>query len=76
MDDELMRLAFRIADLSARSIIEAFCLHTGGTWYRTSPVEQRDTADVRNALRYLKLRGDALPYRVERRRGLVRFADV
>ena len=76
--DELTQLAFDLADSTARSDIEAYAscsLRAGQTWCDVSEVAPDDTEYVADALRYLELRGDALPYRVERDGALIRFGD-
>ena len=47
-----------------------------GTWAYEKACRRNDPADapiLAAALRYIELRGEALPYRVIRVRGLVRF---
>lgn len=78
--DELARLAIEIADSTACAEIESFCGFGGGTietglWWDTKRVASRDRKYVKRALRYIELRGDALPYRVMREGTLMRFAD-
>jgi hypothetical protein len=77
---ELNELAVAISDDQVRAEIESFCGFGGGKietglWWNTRAVASRDRKYVKRALRYIELRGDALPYRVMRKGSLMRFAD-
>ena len=65
--DEVVQTAFALADSVARSDIE--CIGRGVvirrmSWYDLQSLDEEDHAVVVTALRYLHLRGDALPFRV------------
>lgn len=73
MNDKLQRLAFELADECARLDIKTQCARDDDGWHDTNPEDSGDAEWVARALRYLDLRGDATPYRVERKPGKIRF---
>lgn len=66
-DDDLMQMAFELADSAARSDIE--CIGRSVVidrmpWYDLQGLSEEDHAFVTFALRYMQARGNALPYLV------------
>jgi hypothetical protein len=78
-------LAMDLADHAARSEIELYAAHvfdaTGRHVFDTAKsredgVDEQSMALVAKALRYIELRGSALPYRLKRSGTLVWFEDA
>ena len=64
---DVVRLAFEIADGAARSDVECWSTTIeieGSRWYDLAKIPAEERTFVENALRYMFMRGEALPYRV------------
>ena len=64
---ETVGLAIEIADISARTDIECICVvvvKDRTRFYDIAKDDEEDRTFIATALRYMALRGDALPYRV------------
>ena len=64
---DLKQLAFEITDSAARSDVECNSpvVKIGGvSWYDLARISLEERPFIENALRYMLLRGEALPYRV------------
>lgn len=74
---ECHAIALFMAESAARKIIETVCLpiFVGDVWWQDiSKPDDGDSRLVADCLRYIELRGDALPYRMLRKgKKLVRF---
>jgi hypothetical protein len=81
----LHSLALAIADHAARSEIELYCLQTsdvsGRRMFDTNKpredsVDNESLSIVDKAVRYIELRGSALPYRLKRSKEMVWFEEA
>ena len=64
---ERKELAFEIADSAARSDVECYSTVIeidDVRWYDLTKIALEERTFIENALRYMQLRGEALPYRV------------
>ena len=64
---DVVCLAFEIADSAARSDVECYSgvVEIGDVrWYDLAKISLEERTFIENALRYMLLRGEALPYRV------------
>lgn len=72
---DLVDLAFEIADEVARADVEGHCCSQSDLWWDTNAAAVKDRQFIARALRYIDLRGDALPYHVDRKDTLIKFRD-
>lgn len=76
---DMVDLAFELADEMARADVEGYCagrVAKGVRWLDTKEAHSAaDRAIVSRAMRYIELRGAALPYKLLRDGNLVRFED-
>lgn len=76
---ECHAIAVFMAESAARKIIECVCpiiWKNDASWIDVSKPDEGDTRLVADCLRYIELRGDALPYRLIRKGKLIQFREV